>query len=168
MEVRRDAVMIAKHSFGLDQSQPQHSLDVFDILGMAALCFGERLGVKFEMMEREPPVALDEGALSPPVRRNRNEILRRGELYVDVQSLLQFDHGSQDFVSIGLDPQVDIDRRFTPAVEHGGGATCEVNGSRSARETTERAHQLPHPPGVGYRAHSAALSKLTSRRMSAL
>jgi hypothetical protein len=76
-------------------------------------------------------------------------------------------------IELRLDLDVDVDRRRPPADENGGRSAGEVHVRFPIRRTAEQAHELPNARGVcelahSYRRLSAARSKLTSRRMSAL
>jgi hypothetical protein len=68
----------------------------------------------------------------------------------------------------GLDAQVDVHGRATPAVHDGGRAAGEVDGRRCTGGSTELAHERADALRIGQVAHSAARSKLTRRRISAL
>ena len=79
-----------------------------------------------------------------------------------------FFDGAQKFVTIWNQLDVNINRGFAPAKEHCCRPASEVDAGAVSRGSTERAHEPRQAFTSGQLAHSAARSKLTSRRISAL
>ena len=87
---------------------------------MTALELGEHLRVGVEMAKGEAPSPIDEKAPVAPPARKRNEIRRRGELYVDRQLLLQPRNRAQRLVLLRIESDIDMDRRRAPAEQDRG------------------------------------------------
>ena len=73
---------------------------------------------------------------------------RRGELDVHLQLFLEPREGTEDFVPLGLELQVDVDRAGSPSVEKGRRASGQVEGRLGPRGRAERPKEGAEAPGV--------------------
>jgi hypothetical protein len=55
-----------------------------------------------------------------PSRQLGDEIGRRRQLDVDAQALLERRELAHELVRLGFETEIDIDRRFTPTLQHSG------------------------------------------------
>src|SRR5947199_2328561 len=103
-----------------------------------------------------------------PSRQLGKKIGGRRQLDVDVQAFLQIGNRAQHAIAVGHELQIDVDRAVAPAAKDRGRAAGEVDAARFRRGRGDGAHELAETR-FGYRGtHSAARSKLTSNRISAL
>ena len=111
---------------------------------------------------------LDERAAFFPSRGERNEVLGRRELHVDVECILRCRNGTHDGVILGTEEEVDVDRGSTPTHHDRRCAPDEIYPHRCRCRPRQVLHQADDPGTVYGRTHSAARSKLTRRRTRAL
>src|SRR5262249_19770738 len=113
-------------------------------------------------------LATDKGTSVLPVGSHGDEVGGRGQL--DVQGEVLFDrrNGPIDLITFRHHFHVDVDRARAPPVQHGRSAAGEVDARGASGLPAESLHEALNPVQVRGFAHSAARSKLTSRRMSAL
>jgi hypothetical protein len=69
---------------------------------------------------------------------------------------------------LGNDLDIEVNGARPPADQDRRGAAGEVHPRSGLRLLGQSAHEPPDPAGIGYFTHSAARSKLTRRRTSAL
>ena len=81
---------------------------------MPTLELREHLGVRIEVLERERAFSGDADAPRLPLAREWDEIARRGQLDVDAQLALDQRQRLQQLVLLGLQRDVDVDRRRAP------------------------------------------------------
>src|SRR5437899_12887343 len=120
------------------------------------------------MIECDLALAANEQAPAFPARRHRNEVLGRGQLDVDSELFLQPRDRPKQAIVLWNNENVDVNRALAPAEQDGGRPSCEVHSGLGVGFCTEVSHKAADAIRVGYLAHSAARSKLTSRRISAL
>jgi hypothetical protein len=84
-----------------------------------------------------------------PAGRQGDEIAGGGEFDVHLQFVLEAGDGAEHGVLFGDELQVDVDRRPTPAEEHGGGAAGQVAAPRLLGGLVERGQQALDSLGVG-------------------
>src|SRR5436305_7646815 len=155
----------------VDHPTVDHLARVVAVLGMPALDFRQGLGVEIVVIEGEPPLLRDEGAAVSPVGELGNELVRGGQLDVDLELVLEAGKGTKEPVGLGLHldvDDVDVDRARTPTEEDGRGTAREVKADVPLRLPAELAHEAADSRRVYRPPHSAAFSKLTSRRTRAL
>jgi hypothetical protein len=88
VQSRRDGLEVVGEVIARDQASRQQLAHILDILRVPAFDLGERLRGRIEMMKGYEAFARDERAARLPVRTDRNEICRRGQLDVESQALL--------------------------------------------------------------------------------
>lgn len=96
------------------------------------------------------------------------EVGWRGQLHVDLQLLFHVRDRAQDAIILRHDGDVDVDRAVSPAAQNRARATGDVDATRLARFSRNSAHEGANPRLRYGFTHSAARSKLTSFRISAL
>jgi hypothetical protein len=148
VEHRLDRVEVGQRLAPLDQGARQHLLHVGEILTMAPFDFGERLSVEIEMVKRDASRPADERAAILPARAHGNEVVWRGELQIELQTLLERRQRPEEPVAIGHDLQVDVDSAGPPAEEHSGRAAREVDARIGVRLVAKRLHQPPDPSRI--------------------
>jgi hypothetical protein len=116
---------------------------------MVALELGERLRVRIEVAEGEPPASLGEKAPFLPAVGQRNEVSRRGELDVDLKLVLQARDRTQDGVLVRDELDVNVDRRRPPAKQDGGRPAGQVADALTLGGGVERGQEAPDPLRVG-------------------
>jgi hypothetical protein len=82
---------------------------------VAPLDLRQRLRVEIEVVKVEASLTGDERAQAGPVGPHRNELVRRGQLDVELERFLERRNGAQYRILIGHQLDVDVDGRFTPA-----------------------------------------------------
>src|SRR5947207_9470809 len=168
IELRLDLAEEIKCPARLDPAAGDQLAHVLEVSGVAAFDLGQRLRVKVVVMERELPLLRDERAAPLPARKLRDEIGGTGEFDVELQGFLEPGDRPEKRVTLGIDPEVHVDRARAPAEQDRRHSSGEVDARRVPGLRAQRAHEGANPLGVGYLAHSAARSKLTSLRISAL
>src|SRR5712691_9371495 len=109
------------------------------------------------MMKRKNTFAHNERAALLPSRQLRNEIRRRGQLDIDLRLFFELRDRPKKTIVFGND-----------FYEHNAHPQGEVDVAAFARVRGDRPHKRTEPRLVYGRTHSAARSKLTSVRVSAL
>ena len=135
---------------------------------MAALDLRQGLRVEVVVVAGERTFLFNEGAALLPAGELRNEIVGRRKLDVDFHLLLQAWDRPQDRVAFGDDLQVHVRRARPPVVEHGCRASGQIHSGLGVRRSAELTKKAADSFLVYRAAHSAARSKLTSRRIRAL
>jgi hypothetical protein len=102
------------------QAAGEHLSHILKILIMTALDLGQCLGDWIEMVKGDLALPPDQRASVLPSCGKWDEIRRCGELYVDVELLLQPGYLAQDLIAVGNRLDVDIDGALSPAVENSG------------------------------------------------
>ena len=166
--MRFDLLEVHHRARRVDELAVDHGADILQIVFVGSLELPEGLRVGIDVVEAQPALAGDEHAPSLPARGNGDEVIGRRELDVDVDLLLDVLDRPQEVIGLPDEPDVYIDRRAAPAEEDGGRTAGEVAGAVDIGCGSELTHEARDPFGVRYIAHSAARSKLTSRRTSAL
>jgi len=121
---------IRRERSGVYETSTDHGGDVFCILSMRAFNLRKRLGVQVEVVHRDPPALHNERASLLPTALDGNEVNWRRELDVNGESLLELGKPLQNLVALRVDPQVDVQRRLAPPIEHGAGPAGEVDPGR--------------------------------------
>jgi hypothetical protein len=84
-----------------------------------------------------------------PASGHRDEVVRRGELDIDLEVLLDALDRPQEDVPLGNEPDVHVDRRRSLADKDGRGTTREVAAAIGVGMMAERAHESPDAIPVG-------------------
>jgi hypothetical protein len=105
---------------------------------VASFDLGESLGIGIVVEDGELPVSFDEDGALLPTRECGDEVVRGGQFDVQFERALEFGQRAQEFVTLGSEGQVDVDRRRPPTVEYGRGAPDEVQVRALARSAAER------------------------------
>jgi hypothetical protein len=153
VELGLDLVEAGAQPVALDEATSEHFSHVAQILHVSALELGENLRVRIEVTEREPPGTLGKRAPLPPPGRERDEIGRRRELDVDGELLLDLRECAQHLVLLGLELDVDVERRGAPTEQNGRCPAREVAGAFAAGSFAERAHEAANSPLVRELTH---------------
>src|SRR3954466_8701313 len=95
----------------------------------------------------------------PPARKLGKEIQRRGELDIHCQLLLQGRDPTQGRVRVRLEPDVDVNRRLPPSLQHCGPAPAQVHPRPRGNSPAERRGEPPDPLGVSAFAHALPLAR---------
>src|SRR5438445_8728151 len=147
---------------------PHHRIDIYQIFFVSAVELRQRLRVEVEVVERDDTFARDEGTAIGPSAQRRHEVRRRRKFDVDVKSFLQLRDCPQDSIALRNDSEVDIDCVFAPMFQNSARAASQIDSARLARLRGDGPHEGTKPRLVYGLTHSAARSKLTNLRISAL
>ncbi len=82
MEARGHTLLVAQHRLRLDQTEPQHGLDIVEVLRVVTLGLGERLRVEIEMMERKPLARALGRPLEPDESSNESIVAAMGSVRI--------------------------------------------------------------------------------------
>src|SRR5215210_3825543 len=135
---------------------------------MAALDLRKGLSVEVVVVEGKTTFARDEEAALLPARDLRDELVRGRQLDVDFQLVLDLWEGAEEPVGLRLHLDVHVDGAHPPAQKDRGRTSCEVEADIAFSLPPQLLHEAVDPLRVYRPAHSAAFSKLTSRRRRAL
>src|SRR4249920_3041204 len=98
-----DRIVVLEQSGSGHKVSRKHGLDVLEVLSVATLDLGERLRDQLEVMKRNPRLSRDEGAAILPAWPYRDEVCRRRELDIDLQSFLDLGNSAEQAVPLGDD-----------------------------------------------------------------
>src|SRR6266700_572218 len=132
-----------------DQPALDNRLDVAQVLGVAALELGQRLGVRIEVVDREASLRGFEDAAALPVGGHRDEVGGGGQLDVDLELFLQTLDRPQQRLGLGGEQDIHVDRRGPPAPQDRGGAAGQVAGSLAVGAPPQRPQEAADPIAVG-------------------
>jgi hypothetical protein len=133
----------------IDQSASEHLPHVALVLRVPALDLRQRLCVQVEMTECQTRFLGDERASVLPPLPDRNEIVRRGELDVDLEPLLDCRDRTEYTIEVRHHLHVHIDGALTPAVQDRGRSSGQVDVRPPIRLTAQRFHEVLNAGGVG-------------------
>jgi hypothetical protein len=126
----------------IDQATIEHFPDVTLVLRMPALDLRQGLCIEVEMTEGQMSFLGDERASVLPAVPDRDEIIWRGELDIDLQAFLDLGDGPKHAIEVGHHFHVDIDGALTPAVEDGCRPARQVHLCALVRFAAQRLHEL--------------------------
>jgi len=130
---------------GINEAAGDHGGAIESVAGMAALDFGEGLGVGIVVVEVELAVPCDEWAALFPAGDLGDEKIGTGELDVDVEGFFEGLDGFEETSGLGVGFEVDVYGGIAPAVKDGGGAPDEIN-------TPVAAHMIAEGGAEGFQA----------------
>src|SRR5436305_5058608 len=168
VELRLDLLEPAPELLAVDQAPVEHLEHVLAVLGMPALDLRECLGVEVVVIEGEAALAGDEGAALLPTRERGDELVRRRQLDVDLELLLDPGESAENAVGFRVHLDIDVDRAGSPSQENRRGSAREVETQVALRLAPELPHEAADAFRVYRPTHSAVFSKLTRRRTRAL
>jgi len=140
----------------LDQAAVDHRPDIVEVEVEAALDLGEGLRVEVEIEDLDRALAEAKARALAPARQRGDEVDRRRELDVEIEPLLELGDHAKQLIGFGLDQDLDVDGRGSPALEHGRRPARQVEPGPGGRSPAKLERQPVDPLGVSFAAHARA------------
>src|SRR4051794_23131764 len=104
---------------------------------MSTLDLRQRLRIEVVVKDRQPTVGADERRPLAPPGQLGDEVMRRRELDVHPELVLQVRDRAQERSRVGYQLEVDVDGARTPAATQGGGTAHQIDRCRAGGGAAE-------------------------------